>query len=226
MRLFALFPLFLFTANIDASVQSTEALTRLAEEFTLSSYESATKVEVTVKPLDKRLKLAECSDALVPFWPYGSAREGNTVVGIRCEGEASWKIQLRVNIRLFDYIAVLNTPVQRGDSVSTGILDMELVDITTIRHDGVLDPASVEGFHFRRRFSAGRPLTRAMLEKPMLVNRGEQVRLVRKKGSLSVNGKGVALQDGSENAMIEVRNLSSGRVIFGQAIAKGVVRIN
>jgi flagella basal body P-ring formation protein FlgA len=58
---------------------------------------------------------------------------------------------------------------------------------------------------------------------PVLVRRGEAVRILASRDQVEVSVAGVALANGANGAIVRVRNASSGNVIGARVIADGTV---
>ena len=186
---------------------------------------SGEDVEVTVRNLDSRLRLQRCEEPLETFWAPGSRQRGATSVGVACEGEKPWKIYVRVNIRLMKEVAVAAHPLMRGDVLGRDDIVMVRKDVSRISGGYFDDPAALVGFELRQSVSADGLLRSRMLQRPRLIRRGEKVTVLAVVGGLEVRVAGEALADGGKGQMIRVRNLSSKRIVQGEVVSKGMVRI-
>jgi len=134
---------------------------------------------------------------------------------------------------------------QRGDVLkhSLGLLSAKVVvaasdlmpgkflspsDVLLERHDisGVPDSFSdltlVEGMSARRTIRAGDVLRQNMLMAPILVKRGDQVRIVARREQIEVSMSGEAMDAGARGALVRVRN-ASGTVIRARVTDQGTV---
>ncbi len=208
------------------AVHSHENIVDLATRFALDSHAGKEKVEVRVSAPDKRLHLPACYSDLAVFWPPGAAKTGHSTVGVRCEGATQWKIHLRAFIKIYDYVAVLSSTVNKDDLVSEGNISIELMDLSNVRGETMRDISPVIGHRFTRRVASGRALTKSVLALPRLIRKGEDVVIVANAGLLNVRMKGVALEDGEQGGMVRVRNLSSERIIQGQVVGRGKILVS
>lgn len=208
-----------------SEVQSHQDIIARATQFAADTHAGAEKVEISIPPLDQRLVLPHCTEELEVFRPRGSTLQGLTTIGVRCANQKPWTIRIRAEIKVFDYIAVLATSVRRGDEITPDNVMLELTDRSTLRGDSISDYDSLIGYRFKRRYPAFRPLNRTMLDMPRLIQKGQKVAIVTENSSIRVRMKGVALTDGAKGNLIQVRNLSSGRVIEGIVDAQGVVKV-
>lgn len=182
-------------------------------------------VEVEVGALDERLKLRQCDSPIEAFWPPGARRQGRGAVGVRCNDERTWRMFVRVNIQVFESVAVLSASKIRGEALQLSDLRFERKETTRLRDKFLTDADSVEGYIFRRSAKAGDVLGLRMLKAPHVVKRGEQVVILADTAGIQVKMRGQALSDGMRGSVIRVRNSSSKRVVEGEVVDKGVVKV-
>jgi len=222
-----LYPSNVRSNNVRSNVvhQSHEKIIEAATNFALQAHAQAEKVEISIPPLDQRLLLPACTLPLEVFQPRGSALQGLTTIGIQCTDVKPWKIRVRADIKVYDFIAVLSRSVRRGEEITEDNIHLELTDLSTLRRDSLTEIASLIGYRFKRRYSASRPLDHSMLDEPRLIEKGQNVLIVTENTNIKVRMKGVALADGEKGGLIRVRNLSSGRIVQGYVAESGIVNV-
>jgi len=89
----------------------------------------------------------------------------------------------------------------------------------------VTDIAQVLHKVAKRTLVAGKPIAVSAIAEPILVERGQSVKLVFRSSSLMITGVGVSLQAGSEGDVIKLRNADSGVTISGMVLADGSVEV-
>ncbi len=207
------------------STQSHDQIRDSAKQFVLEELSAEDDVEVIIKAIDRRLKLPACENNLVTFWPPGARRTGNVSVGISCEGEKPWKIYVQVSILVLKKVAILDRPAVKGEVLDKTMVRFEKRDVSRAGSNYITNVAQLFGYRFKRSSTAGKILQPKMLEVPLLVERGSQVTIIAETSALTVRMKGEAMTDGGLGKSIRVKNLSSNRVIQGEVIAKGIVKI-
>ena len=204
--------------------QSHASIAAAAKAFILKELQGSNDVKVDIRDLDRRLKLAKCSQELSAFWPPGARKAGNATVGVRCEGSKPWKIFIQASIAVMENVAVLNRPAARGDVLNMEMIRMESRD-TAGNDRYVRDVKALLGYRFRNSAGQGKPLTVRMLAAPRMVRRGESVTILSEAGGIQVRMNGEALADGIMGKVVRVRNASSKRIIEGEVIAKGTIKV-
>ena len=87
-------------------------------------------------------------------------------------------------------------------------------------------PIDIEGaFRLKHRLSAGDILFEDSVEKQALVHKGSSVDVFIKKGYLTLNLKGIALDSGDLNEIILVKNTSSNKTFRGRVIDANTVQV-
>lgn len=132
---------------------------------------------------------------------------------------------VQVNLHVFERVAVLKTSRLRGETLQPGDIVYERRDTSPIRDRFLTDANAVLGYELKRTVKAGSVLNMQMLKIPKLVKRGQRVVLVAQAGGIEVKMGGKALGDGVQGSVIKVKNLSSSRVVEGEVVDKGTVRI-
>jgi len=82
------------------------------------------------------------------------------------------------------------------------------------------------GKQLKRRLPQNRIVKANYVKAQTLVKRGEIVNIVAKNSGYSVKMSGTAMSSGAKGERIQVKNLSSQRVIEGTVIETGIVSIN
>lgn len=179
-----------------------------------------------VGPLDARLRLPHCKEALKSKVGPGSVMRDRTLVEISCESAPTWRIFVPAHIAGVRTAVALARPVVAGQI-------LKATDLTTVEADAARfplgyfeDPAAVIGMTIRRAAAGGVVLSNQLLWGTDVIQRGQEVTLLSNLDGIKVRMAGKALSDGMINQRIKVRNVSSGRVVEGIARSQQTVEIN
>lgn len=186
----------------------------------------AERIEVDVSPLDRRLKLAVCTEGLEAFKPDGTRFPGRASVGIRCHGPSHWSVYVSTNVALYKEVLVAADYLPRGTIVSRDDLSLKQVNVAKHARGYYTDPDEAIGLKLTRNLKAGKTVTPSMLRKRKLVKRGERVQLLVVAGGLMVSSQGKAKQGGARGDRIVVTNLRSKKDVEGVISEAGVVRLD
>lgn len=210
-------------ANVD---QPLEILAEQVDEFARTEHAGAERVEVSVIPVDRRLRLKRCDVPVSYTWTSATKTMGNTTVTAHCEGSAPWKVLIRAQVRVFHTIPTLTVPVNKGDVLTSDMVTSRLFDVSSLRRETLRSVDNVIGYRFKRRLAAGREISSAILAAPLVVSKGDQVLISDSNAVLDVQLKGTAMSGGEVGRKISVRSNSSGRVIQTWIRGPGLVVVS
>lgn len=194
-------------------------------DFVMAHADPQTRYEISVDPIDARLRLPACVQPIEVFAPPGYRPMGTATLGVRCSQDRSWTVYLSAHIKAFRRIAVLANSMVRGASIKPGDIVLREQDVSNLNSGYFFDEEHVVGKLVKRSLSAGMVLSPNELTAPRWVARGQVVTLFVDSGGLQVRAQGEAMADGSENDLVRVRNVISGKVVDGFVTAPGTVRV-
>ena len=188
-------------------------------------YEGRYPPQIELGRLDSRLKLKSCPSDLEIGFTRPERDRGNTSLTIRCTGDTPWKLHLPVTVRLYDDVLVTRTPVSRGAAIDPEQLQTRKLEVSRIRGGYYRPGDPVDRLQARRSLPRGSALTAQTVEPRLAVRSGEQVTIRLSIRGLDIKSRGKALQSGPIGKVIRVRNEQSGRVVEGEIIAPGQIRV-
>ncbi|MFT6276603.1 MAG: flagella basal body P-ring formation protein FlgA [Halioglobus sp.] len=216
---------FVISSSSAESMQTLESIvaaaaTSGAERAKKRGYES---VKTEVRPLDSRLRLPQCSQALSTLTPATEQVLGSVNIGVRCSGDKPWTIYVRTNVSATQSIPVLARPMVRGAIITSGDLLMVEQPLHSAAKGAIYDPNQIIGMELVRALDAGSQIRVSQLRLPKVVLRGQQVTLIASFNGLDVRIQGKALKDAAAGDRVAVTNLSSGKRVEGIAHSDGTV---
>jgi flagella basal body P-ring formation protein FlgA len=215
-------------ANGKFPVQDHESIRQTAKFYAekLAQTEGdAERKTIDVATLDRRLRLAKCSKPLEAFKSPNTKNYGRTTIGVRCNGEKSWKLYVSVNIQIIKPIVTLKNSVNRNSILQTSDLVLEEKDISTLHRGFYTQVNKLVGKHLKNSLKAGAVLTPGHVKNPLAVKKGAIVMILADAAGIKVHMKGKALKSGSPGEWIPVQNLSSKRQIEGRILRAGVIQV-
>ncbi len=146
---------------------------------------------------------------------------GPTTLKLRFGNSRSLHISGRIRV-------IAPVPVSKGVPakavIQPGNLELKPLDISEFPRV-VMTPAECLGMRAKRALAAGMPINSSSVEMMPLVARGDTVIIMARVNNLIVSDRGVALRDGSKDQRIPVKNIRSGRQVFGTIIAPSRVEV-
>ena len=183
---------------------------------------SAGRVEIQVQALDTRLRLSEC---FAPLEMHSGDFKGFGRLNVRvsCRNPRPWVLYVPVKVAVYRQAVVAAVPIARGSILQESDMQMSETNILDSggRHMENAEPAI--GMQARRSIQIGNLITEAALKSPTVVHRGDEVRVLARRGDVSVLVSGTALGDGRQGEQIRVRNQQSERIIRALVMGPGEV---
>ena len=217
------------TATLRAQVppmQDVEQLRTLAARFVeaqLQSQSVVAKLHVETGALDARLRLPAC-EAPAAFLPPGAKLGPRTTVGLRCAAPA-WSVYVPVTVESELPVLVLRQPAARGSALTAADVDTQTRRVPGFATQYLTNIESLAGRHLKADAPPGTALTADLLVGDILIKRGQRVTLVATTGGFEVRAQGEAVADASASGRVRVQNLSSLKVVEGQAESSNLVRV-
>jgi len=159
--------------------------------------------------------------------PYGISYNSTTAitVAVSVNGQVVSKINLRLAVKLYQQVAVVTRQISLGEIVTTDKLHYERMDSGRLGSGYFTDMNKVQGLISRRSLPPGMVITGAMVNKPVLIKRGDIVNIVAHIGSMEVTAAGQAMQNGSEGQLIRVQNINSTKIISAKVLNESTVQV-
>jgi flagella basal body P-ring formation protein FlgA len=211
------------SAGAAQSLAEIEQAVKAHVEREFSTLGTISAIEIT--SLDPRLKLADCDKPLEAFTANGQRRLGNTTIGVRCSGVRPWTLYVPVKIASQVTVLTAAQPLARGALLKPSDLVPIARDAAALPHGYFIEPRELTGMQLKRALRAGEVILPNAVSRPPLVERGQEVLLTAEAGGIKVSMKGEALQDGAAGERIQVRNLSSRKVVEGEVLGRNHVRV-
>lgn len=214
-------------AATSAPAQDHERIRERVNLFLLQQLSPAQRkdAKIDIGRLDPRLRLRQCPAPLQAFAVGGRPTVGATSVGVRCPGDRPWTLYVTARVVVFDNVLVAAHALDRGQPIRAGDLQATRKDLSQLPYGYLTDAQTAVGKVLKRSYLPGQVVQPNQLAAPLLVKRGQQVTLHAEAGGIEIHMGGKAMSDGAVGERIRVRNVSSNRIVEGEVIAKGVVRV-
>jgi len=183
------------------------------------------ETQITVQPIDPRLRLAQCGSALSAQLPPGSNLTARATVAVTCAGPTHWSVYVPVTVESRITVLVLRHAVAREARLSADDVTLETRRTAGTATAYLAAVGELTGRTVRRPLPIGTALTVEMFAADTVVHRGQQVTLVAGGAEIEIRATGRALMDAPAGARVQVQNLSSMTVVEGVVESADVVRV-
>lgn len=215
----------LASAAESTAAQIKRAASDFLEGFSSEQAQEGFRVTYQVGRLDSRLSLASCDQPLAVTFSGDPWKTTHPTLQVSCTGDRPWRMFLNTTVSIDGQGLVAARPLARGERVAANMITTESVTVNASRRGVITEPDQLIGMEMRRGVNAGTLMTPDLLSAPAAVVRGDHVIITARRGSFSVNSRGMAMADASVGDQVLVENLSSSRTIKARVIAPGQVEI-
>ena len=214
-----LFILFIF-CSLSKNVYSTSITgVQLKEKIAnwLESKGSQTNIEI----LDN-IKYPICSDENLLI----SDISGNfRLIKVSCVGENKWSFIIRnkqnLKVEKNNFKKKVNVLAFKNSKKSGTIIDEEDIIIIKKRvnnkKDLVENKIDLVGKRLKKSINSNRPIYHSNLEKDWLIKKNSTIMIENKIGNITVKDRGIALENADFMDVLRVKNVKSGKIIYGFA---------
>jgi flagella basal body P-ring formation protein FlgA len=135
------------------------------------------------------------------------------IVQLYVDGQEANRVLMQANIRVLRDTLVAARSINAREPISAADVEIRRMDISGAQGDASLTMDEVIGMSARSYIRAGQVITRNQVMRPMLVKRGEVVRLDARSDGFVIQTRGVAQQSGRKGDIIRVLNPTSKKMI-------------
>jgi flagella basal body P-ring formation protein FlgA len=173
----------------------------------------AAELLATADPLDGRLRLPACPEALHTLIAGDGQLRDHTTVAVRCETATRWALYVGVSVATEMPVLVAQRALPRDAVPVAEDFKPVVRRLPGLASGYVRDAAPLAGQHLRRAVALGEALSIDALQLAPVVHRGQQLTLLAHTNGMEVRVTVVALADGKPEERIRVQNLTSQRVV-------------
>lgn len=205
-------------ASIKISSEQLKNVILKEVEKKYAQYENA-KITILSKLQDIYLPKGKIS--------YEVLKIGNSdVIG----GSSSWALQLtldqkkakrilvRVKAEVIENVLVLKKKVKRGSNITRADLIRIKKDVSRERKSAIFDENLILGKQARRDLSANETIKPNLVQLPIILKKGEAVKLVYENKMMRLTNLAKAMKSGKKGDMIPVRTIKGNKTVYAVII--------
>ncbi len=140
-------------------------------------------------------------------------------------GQVIEKGQIRVRIRLFDYVLVTADKIRRNEELTPNHVTRQRCDITYLNEKPVKDVGLLSGYRAKRKIGIDQILTSGLIEKIPVLEPGQEVSIVCSMPGVEISAAGVVMESGYTGETIRVRNSQSRKIVNCTIIDSETVQV-
>jgi len=221
LLVFAVYPAFA------REFESLENITHLVKSFINNELESNNikNATISVRKLDSRLKLNKCTTLLKPNLNATSNMIGRLMVAVNCMEPKPWTVHVPVEVTVYKTVLAAARHLPKGHVINNNDLRPISIKLGQANNGFFIKQENLIGKQIKRPIAMGKVIKPRFVEAARMVQRGENVTIIAVTQSIQVSMKGIALADGAQGQMIQVRNLKTKQVVQGIVTKPGFVKV-
>lgn len=178
------------------------------------------KVEISIDtPLSGSLPPCE---TLEPFLPARARLWGRVSVGVRCLSGQPWTRYVPAYIAVRGSYHVAARAIGAGQALTPADIALREGDLTTLPASVVVDPSQLAGMTASNAIASGAPIRRELLRGVMLVQQGQNIKVISRGAGFVVSSEGKAMSDAALGSLVQVK-MQGGQLLSGIVRPNGVV---
>ena len=134
-----------------------------------------------------------------------------------------WQLKVSSELQLLVPVVYSRSLIDRGASLSADMLKTQELDLTRANRGFYIKPETLLGLTAKRRIRPNQLLTPSLIDEPLLVRRGDKVKVIAEREGIAASVQGEALDNGAKDAIIRVKNSNSGKTLKVKVIEQGLV---
>lgn len=150
---------------------------------------------------------------------YGAIRyAGQTAVqvAVRADGRSFVKVPVQFEVRRLLDVVVATTNLNAGDILTEQSVRLERMDAGKLAAGYLTELDKAIGLQVRYALPPGSVIGERNLTRPILIKRGENVKIVARVGELEVVANGVTFAQGAAGDLVRVQNLVTKKFLTGR----------
>lgn len=211
-RISIVFTLFFISISAIAKGPSHKLIQVQTHDYVLNNLLDAPdeNTVVKVRQLDPRINVRPCPEGYMFESPNFDNRLSNISVKVSCLSN-DWFVFTHVSIQNMQQVVVTSDSLSPGTMLSSRNIKLADIDKGKLRGSTFSAVSDIAGARLKRRVRPGTIINESML---CFVCKGDRVTISAVTGGLSLQVYGIAEEDGTMGETIQVRNMSSDKMVF------------
>lgn len=182
-------------------------------------------IKIALNNLASLNYLPECQDQRVQISNQRDSAAKRTNYVITCQ-QPVWKSYVPATMSIMVAAIKSSSPISRGDLINENNTSIGEVDLVDLRGQYFTPEQPPYGLIASRNLRVNTFITSSNTKQPTLIKKGDQVLITARSGTIQVKMNGLALESGTKSQQIRVKNVSSGRIIYGKVVSSSEVLVN
>ncbi|WP_296059025.1 flagellar basal body P-ring formation chaperone FlgA [uncultured Amphritea sp.] len=204
----------------------TASLTQKAQHYLEEQYQKINPMArtiVRVSPLATALDSRRCNGPIA--FIHAPGRATRTTTKAICN-QPAWTIFISATIEQWQAVAVTSRALSKGTILGDSDIYLKEFDTKSLTSPYFTNPGELIGREIKRAVTSNQIISATLVEKKLLIRKGDLVYIEANKGAMTVRMTGTAQQDGSLGEQISVINSRSSKQVYGYVKSQGIISVN
>ena len=158
----------------------------------------------------------------------GTKNVGRIPITLEIKVDGIFQKRIGINSRVIISEGVVKTTrkIKKGELFTTDNIHIETIKTERQLGNTIKKIKDALGYEAVNYLPNGRPLLRRSIKKPALGSKGNKIIILAQRGGMKITTPGILKEDGYKDAMVQVLNIESKKIIYGRLVDSNTVRVN
>ena len=158
----------------------------------------------------------------------GTKNVGRIPITLEIKVDGIFQKRIGINSRVIVSQEVVKTTrqIKKGEIFTTDNIHIETIKTERLLGNTMKNIKDVLGYEAVNYLPNGRPLLRRSMKKPALGSKGNKIMILAQRGGMKITTPGILKEDGYKDAMVQVLNIESKKIIYGRLVDSNTVKVN
>ena len=206
-----------------AAKQNMQTLKESTKTYVLSQipHTEEEAIEISLSGLDRRIKLAACTQPLNFKRRNTSNNAYKMRVEVSCNGNKSWKINFTAKIHIYEPVVVLKVRKFRNEVIEASDLDIVTKDVSQFQHAYFQNIKDLAGYKLKTSINKGIVVSPSQVVQPWLVKKNQPITISAASSVLNIRMAGRSLMNARAGDWVRAKNINSGKIVEGTLNKRG-----
>lgn len=219
---------FLFCSKAIASQEEASFLEYVASQYVLAQFKGKIdddqKIITKAATLDPRRNYGGKCPNYLTAQLQGNEIKPTSIVKIVCnDPKNKYTVLVPVEVIKQQKVLIASRDLNKGEVISNADLNLDYIDESKVLDTAINDSYVLVGSKVKKNIKAGSQIRDGNI---CVVCKGEKVNIAAQSGGLTLKTTGLALEDGSMNDFIKIKNIKTGKTIIAKVVGPNSVLIS
>ncbi|MCK8816382.1 flagellar basal body P-ring formation chaperone FlgA [Natroniella sulfidigena] len=217
-----------FSVTTDYKKLSADKLVQLGKDYIyqeLGQEPEQVEIEVRNSPQDLKYPTGELQLEVGNLHRRNLLGRTMLPIEVKVDGSLYRRVNIQYEVSLWQEVLVAEEDIESRTELSHDLFQLEDKLLTTQNNDFVAKDYPLDGTQLRSSLRSGQPLEVRMIDRPPLVGRWEDVKLIAQIGGVIITADGRSREAGHYGDIIKVENKNTRKIIEGKIIGERKVQV-